>query len=83
MPVAIYDTTGVSHLRRPELVNELDGYLSLQFPGLVKADLDRYLQMDNIIRNSGLYQLLISIHPFSGKKRLFEAIVKFIHRIIF
>lgn len=82
-PVAIYDTTGVSYTRRSELVRELDMYLAMKLPRLLKADLDRYMQIDNIIRNSSLFQVLFSVNDFSGKKRLFESVVKFIHRIMF
>lgn len=82
-PIAIYDTNGVSSKYKDQLIIELEQYVITCIPSMILKDMKRLRQFERITRNSRIYNLLIRIHPFSRRKRVFEKIVNFLGQIVF
>lgn len=81
--IAIYDTTGVSTTQRAKLLNEVESILPAYIPPALIKDIHRLKEYDRIINNSNIFNILVSIHSFAGKKRIFEKIVTQLARLLF
>lgn len=83
VPIAIYDTNGVSTTQKKRLIEEVDQFIGEYLPPMVIADMKRLKEYDRITYNSALYPILKYIHSFAGRKRLFEIVSTLIAKIIF
>lgn len=82
-PIAIYDTSGVSTRYKEQLLQEVEAFVESYLPPLVLLDMQRLKDYDRIARNTRLYGLLQRIHPYQGRRRLFEWLVLRLAKLIF
>jgi glycosyltransferase involved in cell wall biosynthesis len=82
-PIAIYDTNGVSTTQKERLLDELDQFIEEYLPAMVVADMKRLKEYDRITSNSSLFSIIRYIHPFAGRKRIFEKLSTILAGIIF
>jgi hypothetical protein len=81
LPVCVYDLNGIRSRAKDKLNKEEDIYIKNCLSKVLITDLNEYLMLNRIRKNSKIWEIIENANDFRFKQLIFEKIVVFISKL--